>query len=82
MGKIILEFDSVEEQSDVRAALDGYKWKLAMWDLDQLLRSTTKYGVDISDKSKEATAAEQDMAYKVRDAIREILDEHNLNLED
>jgi len=82
MGKIILEFDSVEEQSDVRTALDGYKWKNAMWELDQLLRSTTKYGVDISDKSKEATAAEQDMAYKVRDAIREILNEHNLNLED
>jgi hypothetical protein len=82
MGKIILEFDSVEEQSDARVALDGYKWKIAMWDLDQLLRGTTKYGVSISDKSKEATAAEQDMAYKVRDAIREVLDEHNLNLED
>ena len=30
MGKIILEFDSVEEQSDARVALDGYKWKNAM----------------------------------------------------
>jgi hypothetical protein len=82
MGKIILEFDSVEEQSDARVALDGYKWKLAMWDLDQTLRSTTKHGASMFDKSKEATAAEQDMAYKVRDAIREILDEYNLNLED
>ena len=79
MGKIILEFDSVEEQSDVRSALDGYKWKNAMWELDQLLRSTTKYAVF---EKREATAAEQDMADKVRDAIREILDEHNLNLED
>ena len=79
MGKIILEFDSVEEQSDVRTALDGYKWKNAMWELDQLLRSTTKYAVF---EKREATAAEQDMADKVREAIREILDEHNLNLED
>ena len=79
MGKIILEFDSVEEQSDVRVALDGYKWKNAMWELDQLLRSTTKYAVF---EKREATAAEQDMADKLRDAIREILDEHNLNLED
>jgi hypothetical protein len=79
MGKIILEFDSIEEQSDVRVALDGYKWKNAMWELDQLLRSTTKYAVF---EKREATAAEQDMADKVRDAIREILDEHNLNLED
>ena len=79
MGKIILEFDSVEEQSDVRVALDGYKWKNAMWELDQLLRSTTKYAVF---EKRAATAAEQDMADKLRDAIREILDEHNLNLED
>ena len=79
MGKIILEFDSVEEQSDVRSALDGYKWKNAMWELDQLLRSTTKYAVF---EKRAATAAEQDMADKLRDAIREILDEHNLNLED
>ena len=79
MGKIILEFDSIEEQSDVRVALDGYKWKKAMWELDQLLRSTTKYAVF---EKRAATAAEQDMADKLRDAIREILDEHNLNLED
>ena len=79
MGKIILEFDSIEEQSDVRVALDGYKWKNAMWELDQLLRSTTKYAVF---EKRAATAAEQDMADKLRDAIREILNEHNLNLED
>ena len=61
--KIILEFDSVEEQDDARVALDGYKWKNAMWELDQLLRSTTKYAVF---EKREATAAEQDMADKVR----------------
>ena len=79
MGKIILEFDSVEEQSDVRTALDGYKWKNAMWELDQLLRSTTKYAVF---EKREATEAERDMADKIREFIREILNEHNLNLED
>jgi len=79
--KIILEFDSVEEQDDARVALDGYKWKNAMWDLDQLLRRTTKYGTSISDKSKEATETERDIADQVRDAIREILTEYNLNLE-
>jgi hypothetical protein len=79
MGKIILEFDSVEEQSDVRTALDGYKWKNAMWELDQLLRSTTKYAVF---EKREATEAERDMADKIRESIREILNEHNLNLED
>ena len=81
IGKIILEFDSIEEQDDARVALDGYKWKLAMWDLDQTLRSTTKHGVSMFDKSKEATGAEQDMADKMRDFIKEILNENNLNLD-
>ena len=79
MAKIILEFNSEEEANDARVALDGYKWKIAMWELDQLLRTTTKYG---SFENREATGVEQDMAQKLRDAIREILDEHNLNLED
>ena len=79
MGKIILEFDSIEEQDDARMALDGIKWKVAMWDLDQLLRSATKYGTF---DGREATAAEQDMAFKVRDSIRDILNESNLNLDD
>jgi len=79
MGKIILEFDSYEEQSDARTALDGFKWKNAMWELDQLLRSATKYG---SFENREATEAERDMADKVREAIRDILNEHNLNLDD
>jgi hypothetical protein len=82
MGKIILEFDSVEEQDDVRAALDGYKWKLAMWDLDQLLRGTTKHGVSMLDKSKEATEEEFAVAEKIRNEIRNILNDYNLNLDD
>ena len=79
MGKIILEFDSIEEQSDARMALDGSKWKNAMWELDQLLRSAVKYG---SFDGRAATGAEQDMADKVRDSIRDILNEYNLNLDD
>ncbi len=77
--KITLEFDSIEEQDDARVALDGYKWKNAMWELDQLLRTATKYG---SFEKREATEAERDMADKIRESIREILNEHNLNLED
>jgi hypothetical protein len=79
MGKIILEFDSYEDQGDARTALDGYKWKMAMWELDQLLRTATKYG---SFENREATEAERDMADKVRDALRDILNESNLNLDD
>jgi hypothetical protein len=79
MSKIILEFDSYEEAGDARTALDGSKWKAAMWDLDQLLRSTTKYGAF---EGREATEHERDMADTLRDSIRDILNEYHLNLED
>ena len=76
--KVTIEYE-FEEQDDARTALDGYKWKLAMWDLDQLLRGATKYGVI---DNKEATPEEQDMADKVRDFIRDILNDYNLNLDE
>lgn len=75
MGKVILEFDSVEEQEDIRSAIDGYKWKLAMWDLDQHLRSVVKYG------EGNHTGEQMDFADKIREEIRQILNSYALNLE-
>ena len=78
MGKIILEFDSNEEKDDARVALDGYKWRGVIWDLDQKLREITKYGyVD----KKEATDQERDLAERLRKDLREILEDYNLNLD-
>lgn len=82
MGKIIIEFDSVEESQDARVALDAMKWKMAMWDLDQILRSTVKHGVSITNQSKEASGEEMDVADKIREEIRDILNGYGLNLED
>jgi hypothetical protein len=74
MAKIILEFNSVEEADDARDALDGYKWKLAMWDLDQELRNKVKY-----DETLPADVAE---AFELlRDKIRDILNDYNLKME-
>jgi len=78
MGKIILEFDSVEERDDARAALDAYEWKGAVWDIDQELRKIVKYG---QFDGKEATIEEVEAADKLRKKLREILEEYNLNLE-
>ena len=77
--KITIEFDGETEAIDARTALDGYKWKGAMWDLDQELRGVTKYGTF---EGREATGAESDMADLLRDSIRRILNEWKLNLED
>jgi hypothetical protein len=79
--KITIEFDGTEEQEEVRTALDGYKWKLAMWDLDQLLRSTTKYNVSLLKHNERASEAEYEVAEKLREEIRRILENYNLNLD-
>jgi hypothetical protein len=81
MGKIILEFDSIEEQDDARSALDGYKWKIAVWDIDQFLRSTTKYNTPILALDGEATNEEVEVAVAIREEICKILDSYNLKLD-
>jgi hypothetical protein len=82
MAKVILEFDAVEDQDDIRTALDGYKWKLAMWDLDQKLRETTKYDTSAIKHNEMACEVEYAVAEKYREILRGILEEYGLNLMD
>jgi len=77
--KVIIEF---EDGDDAMTALNGYKWKLAMWDLDQLLRSTVKHGASLIDKNKQATSEEIDVADKLREELRQIIQDYNLYLND
>jgi hypothetical protein len=58
MAKIILEFDSIEEFEEAVTAINAGKWKSAMFELDQKLRSTTKYGQSIIEHNKQATNQE------------------------
>jgi len=81
MGKIILEFDSIEESVEARNALDGSKWKIAMWDLDQVLRLVTRNDVSMFG-NYEASEEEYKIAEKLREEIRRILSQSNLDLED
>jgi hypothetical protein len=80
MAKVTIEFDTFEEADEIRNALDGYKWKLAFWDLDQKLRSITKYGESLI--KDEASEIEVDVAIAMRDELRNVLNSYNLNLED
>jgi hypothetical protein len=81
MGKVTIEFDTVEEAQDIRDALDGYKWKLAVWDLDQKLRETTKHGVSLIGTKDGASDEEFNITDKLRNLIREILSDYNLKME-
>jgi exonuclease VII small subunit len=81
MGKIILEFDSIEESIEARNALDGSKWKIAMWDLDQVLRSVERNDVSLFG-NYEASNEEYKVCVKIREEMRKILNQANLDLED
>ncbi len=79
--KITLEFDGLEEAEDARTAIDGYRWKLAMQDLDRILRSTTKHDASLLKHNEQATKPEFEIADKLREEIRRILEEYTLNLD-
>lgn len=78
---IILEFGD-DETKEAETALNGWKWKLAMYDLDQILRSTVKHNVSILNNNQQATDVEINVADKIREELREILQQYNLNLND
>jgi hypothetical protein len=68
--KAILEFDLPEDNDDFQAAINGYNYKSAIKDFDELLRSEMKY----KELSKETYNA-----YKYcRNELRKILAEDNL----
>lgn len=75
MGKVTIEYDTVEEAEDIQNALNGYKWKLAIWDLDQMLRGYVKYDDTLSEDKYDAYV-------KVRELIRETLSDYGLNIND
>ena len=72
MSKIILEFDGVEEYQEARLAMDAMNWKMVVWDIDQKLRQTTKYGVSILHNDKLASDIEIEIAEKYREEIAKI----------
>jgi len=77
--KAILEFDLNDFDNDDRLsfqdAVNGTKWKLAMWKLDQWLRSQTKYAPD--DMSEDTYNALE----SCRDKLHEIINQESLDMD-
>jgi hypothetical protein len=70
----ILKFNLPDDQEDFNIALDGSKWALSMFELDQWLRSQTKHAPDgMSDDTYNALV-------NTRDKLYEILNENQLRL--
>jgi hypothetical protein len=72
--KITIEFDNEE---DAKLAMEAFDWKDTVFQLDQLLRETTKHNIY---QNREASSEEYEMAEYLREQIREITNDNNLVL--
>ena len=69
----ILKFNLPEEQNEFDNAVNGAKWSLVAWELDQYLRKKMKYG-EISQEAYDAFE-------ECRDKLHEIKGEYGLVFE-
>lgn len=74
MAKVILEFDTNEEAEDIRCALDGWKWKTLVFEIDQMLRNKLKYP---SETISNELYTELE---KLRNEIQELVSDSNLSI--
>jgi|LauGreDrversion4_2_1035121.scaffolds.fasta_scaffold00011_103 hypothetical protein len=70
--KAILEFNLPEDELDLSNAINGNKFKLILWDMDQHLRNIVKYG-----ENEEAV----EVAEELRNKLREYFSEYNVSIE-
>ena len=70
--KATLEFNLPEDELDLSNAINGNKFKLILWDMDQHLRSIVKY----SEIEEEVRVAEE-----LRNKLREYFSEYNVSIE-
>jgi hypothetical protein len=73
--KATIEFNDDQE---LRDAIDGWKWKNAMWNLDQEMRKVTKH---VQYDGRDATEEEIDITDHWRTKLRELINDDGLNLE-
>jgi hypothetical protein len=74
MAKVILEFDPIEDKEEMETALNGWKWKMLVWDLDQHLRSELKHNDTLTGEAYEAVE-------KIRETLYELKNEIGLKLD-
>lgn len=74
MAKVTLEFDLHEEETNLKDALDGYKWRRVVWEMDSKLRNELKYNEKLSKQVRKTYE-------QLRSAIRELLSDNELTME-
>ncbi len=80
MPKAILEYnlDEVDDRDAHLRAIKSLSLTLALWEMDQHLRSELKYGTREGELSDEAYTAIE----RTREKLHEILDENGISLDE
>jgi hypothetical protein len=73
--KAILEFNLPEDNQEFELATKGLKFWSVLWELDQSLRSKTKYAPDSLPQDKYEAYEE------IRDELRELMSNNNLDFD-
>lgn len=74
MAKVTLEFDFHEEEANLKDALEGYKWRKVVWEIDTKLRNELKYNDKLNKQVRKSYE-------KLRSEIREIIYDQELIME-
>ena len=74
MAKVTLEFDLHEEETNLKDALDGYKWRRVVLEMDSKLRNELKYNEKLSKQVRKTYE-------QLRSDIRELLSDNELTME-
>ena len=73
--KATLEFNLPDDQDEFVLATNGLKFWSVLWELDQSLRSKTKYAPDTLPQDK------YDAYQEIRDELRELMIENNVTFD-
>ena len=73
--KATLEFNLPDDQDEFVLATNGLKFWSVLWELDQSLRSKTKYAPDNLPQDK------YDAYQEIRDELRELMMENNVSFD-
>ena len=73
--KAILEFNLPDEQQDFDLAISGMKFWSVLYDLDQSLRTKTKYAPDSLPQDK------YDAYQEIREELRELMSNNNISFD-
>lgn len=73
--KAILEFNLPDDADDFKMASNALNWYIVCWDLDQALRTKTKYATDETSQDK------YDAYLEIRDMLREFMADRSLSFD-